>query len=372
MNRENEQKKALQSLISHYENGHKAALVKAVMRFGKSKVVLDFVNETDFERVLILVPSRALLENWENEIKKWLKRDVFIATETLQSAHKLQGNWDLIILDEIHNLTSLKFSILEDFFREARFLIGITATLPRDYDKLAILQHLGFKLVYDLTIEDAIDKQIVNQFNVKVIASPLDKTKNIERRTRKGHTFYTSEELSYAYYTKLYANNPIKENALKRAYFLYGLKSKVEATKSLCAFLDKNNPGNRKLIFTKRVHIADSICRYSISSKQKSEINQLILNRFIDGSIDCISTVEMLNEGVTIPDIDYIIIESFDSNMNNLLQRIGRSLAYTGKTINVYIIVAEDTVEEKWLEKILPDVPVSYYLYRKVRFITRP
>lgn len=369
-----EQKVAVDKLLDAYNdykiaNKYQRVIVKAVMRFGKSKVILDFlksINDEELKKnIYILVPKTINIDGWNTEIKKRYS-DLKVTILNYRSIHKME-NPSFIIMDEIQNLTPKNYNIAQQKLEICKFIVGITGTLPRNREKQEILSKLGFNLIYDLKLEDGIDLKIVNNFEIKVINTSLDHNPNIHIKRGK-FDFKTSEVKSYNYFSKRIMMNPCKKTYLARASFLYGLQSKMDSVKILLKIL----PDNKKiLIFSKRIEIANQLSNNVIHSKGIN--NDEILEKFKHNDIRILSSVNMLNEGITISDIDIIIIESFDSNQNNLLQRIGRSLIYQeGKVIKVFIITADDTIERKWLGNIIPNnISVTEYNYKYGKFIRR-
>jgi len=371
MNKEREiqQQKAVDALFNKWNksSGVFRAMIKATMRFGKSKVVLDFLKKTGVENyyknVYIIVPKVINVESWKTERNKWFP-ELKITVLNYKSIFRME-NPSFVIFDEIHNFTINQYNKIKNTLKGID-IIAITATLPREQEKKDILKELDLDIVYKINLETSIDLKIVNNFEINVIYSKLSTNLDIRVKTGK-YDFTTSETKSYRYLTKAIAKTPTMLKRLNRSRFLYTLKSKTEVTKKLLKLFKKDK---KIIIFTKSIDIAKELCENTIHSKNNNNDN--ILRQFINNDINKISTVNMLNEGVTIPDIDTVIIESFDSNSNNLLQRIGRSLQYKkDKIVKVIIMVTKDTIEEKWLELIIPNVKVTYYNYNYGKFIKK-
>ena len=362
--RDIEQKKAVNSLIEYYNSDNNKVIIKATMRFGKSKVVIDFLKsilpENEDMDILIVVPRIKNKNSWKEEFKKWEYDTSRVEIVTYNSFVKIDYAPTILILDEIQNLTPAKYGITKPIIDNSRFVIGLTGTIPRDRLKKEILfNYIGFKTIYNLEIDEAINSNIINNFEIRVIKIPLS-TKSDKNVKAKGFNFTTSEYKSYKYWTKQITIAPTKTNRLKRANLLYSLESKAKLAKEVLDVLRIKE--KRTIVFTKRINIANLISKYVIHSKNR---NNSFIEDFNSKKINELCSVEMLNEGITLLDVDSVIIESFDSNQNNLLQRVGRSLLYKeGKTIVVFILVAEGTVEEDWIKKIIPKgIKVSYYRY---------
>ena len=72
-------------------------------------------------------------------------------------------------------------------------------------------------------------------------------------------------------------------------------------------------------------------------------------------------------EGHNFPSVDKAIIEQIDSNDKNLTQRVGRIIRFRpGHEALLYIIVAEGTQDEVWLNSALTNVDKSKIEY--IRF----
>ena len=360
MNREIEQEKAFNNLVDSFKKGCKRLLLKATVRFGKSKVAADFIKEIGFNNILIVIPKITNIAQWKVELEKFgiSQKIDFI---TYRSLHKLDYLPDLMILDEIQNITEKGFN--KELFEQIPLILGLTGTLPKNKTKKEILNEIKFEIPYGIEANEAIDLNIISNFKIKVIYTSLDFEKNLEVIGKK-ITFKTSEYLSYEYRCKQIAMSSDPLNLIRRANFIYGLKSKIKPTLSLISQL---NPNSKTLIFTKRTEIADILCENSIHSKKTKEDNIELLEKFRLGEIKTLSTVEQIKEGVTIPDIDNIIIQQLDSNPGNLIQRIGRGLLYKeNHIVKVFLVICKNTIEEEWLQKALPkEIQVEYFIYDK-------
>lgn len=106
------------------------------------------------------------------------------------------------------------------------------------------------------------------------------------------------------------------------------------------------------IIFANTQDQADRLCTYSYhSNNPKSEE---YLEMFKAGTIDKLSTVLQLNEGVNISNLKQGIIMHAYGNERKAAQRIGRLLRLNpdDKAI-VHILCYKDTVDEKWVKEAL-------------------
>ena len=69
----------------------------------------------------------------------------------------------------------------------------------------------------------------------------------------------------------------------------------------------------------------------------------------------------MINEGVTLTDLEIGIIGQLDGKSGNFIQKVGRSLRSTYPQL--YIFVYKDTKDETYLEKALTKINKDYVTY---------
>jgi len=370
--REKVQDEAKQAVIAN--NGGMIAMATGS---GKSKVAVELVKHyctpTNFDDIALLVPTEKLRdENWQEEYQKWGAQAYWNDTMRLcyASASKESGRSYVIgILDEGHNITELG----SEFFvnNEVERIVLLTATPPTDKIKLDILSSLGIKLVYELTLDQAVRLGFVAPYKITVVTVPLDNaTKNIPGGT-KAKPFMTTESSAYAYWTKrvqqCYSDSSpqgkkkMQFAILGRMQFIYKLPSKTAVIKFL---LDKVVPkDDRTLIFCGSIEQAKDVCPWTYHSKSTSKD----YDDFKAGLINRLSCVRGVNEGHNFPEIDSGIVGQLNSKEKDLVQRIGRLIRFRpGHEAHLWIVVSEGTQDEKWLEGATVGLDASKIEY--VRF----
>jgi superfamily II DNA or RNA helicase len=126
--------------------------------------------------------------------------------------------------------------------------------------------------------------------------------------------------------------------------------SKLTATKKL---LDKLKD-ERVLVFCANNKIAKELgCKIHTSENYDQEsFEEFVAN---NSQINHLAVCKIGNTGVSFRNLNNIVISAFDSNSENLTQRICRSLILDepGKISNIYIVTSNEEVELKWLKKSL-------------------
>jgi len=370
--REKVQNEAIQAVVNN--NGGMIAMATGS---GKSRVAVElakyYFNPSNDYHAALLVPTEKLRdENWLEEFTKWEASNVWKHTERLcyASASKVKGyDFPLAILDEGHNITELS----SEFFlnNNVERTVLLTATPPTDIVKKQILSDLDIKLVYELTLDQAVRLGFVAPYKITVITVPLDAvTKNIPGGT-KIKPFMTTEAACYAYWNKRVqqcfgdttpqGKAKMKFAILGRMQFIYKIPSKTQVIKFL---LDKVIPKeDRTIIFCGNIEQAEQVCPTYYHSKSSS----VAYDAFKNESINRLSCVKAVNEGHNFPGVDSGVIGQLNSKEKDLVQRIGRLIRFRpGHEAHLYIIVSEGTQDEKWLENAVENLNQSKINY--IRF----
>lgn len=344
---------------------------------GKSKIAVDRVVELLAEKthakILLVVPTTRLRDNnWKEEFIKWgagdqwekIIRSCYVSVVKLTSTY-----WDLVILDEAHNITDFNSGFFDT--NQVREVMGLTATPPRDLEKMFLLSAIA-PICFIYTMDEAVSHGLVAPYQITLYSIPLDgKDKYLEGGT-KAKPFKTTEVAKYQYLSKrIMQSNFMDEKMQKftrihRMTFLKQLKSKTLAVQKL---LDLSPPDQRMLIFCGGIAQSEYLLPGQTYHSKSSED---ALNAFIQGSISKLCCVAALNEGINIPHIDSALVASFDSNPKNIIQRIGRIVRMReDHTARIGILVSQGTVEEEWIEKALVDFDSDKIVYQDIRNVKK-
>lgn len=336
------------------ENNHGKGILTMATGTGKSKIPIDYIRKHKKKRIALIVPTEKLRDsNWKNEFIKWKAKVHWknVDAYCYASAHKIKNkNYDLVILDECHNITPLSIQFFEN--NTCGDIIALTATLPKE-DKMFLLSKVGLEVTYECSLDLAVGLGIVSPYNITVVYTDLNSVDKNVLSGNKQKTFYTSEYSSYEFHNKRVASFYGKNKtmaALSRMRFIYNLKSKTDAAQFL---LDKVIPQSKKtLIFTGSINQAELLCSHSYHSKT----NDKDLEAFIKGKINRLSCVEGLNEGINIPYVQYGLATQLNSNSKDIVQRLGRLIRlFEGHQAHLYILCCRNTVDENWVNSALSE-----------------
>lgn len=351
---------------------------------GKSKVAIDYCKKHKPQNIALLVPTENLRDsNWAEEFYKWDAGEIWennVIRLCYASGSKTKGNeFDLVIMDESHNITELSYEFFEDNI--CKKVIALTATSPKKIEKQDIFKKLNFRSIFSITLEEAIGLGVVAPYSITVVYTNLNSSLKYIDAGSKSKPFKTTERGQYDYLTKKISEIIDKEEVdgfdvpkylsvreksmleiyiRKRTHLINNLKSKEYAAKVILNTIPKED---KYLIFAGSIAQADNLCEYRYHSKTSEED----LKKFQNGYINRLSCVEALNEGINVPEIDGSIMVQIRSSDIKLIQRIGRNIRFReGHEANIYILVCKDTQDEVWFKKASLNLDESRIKYKTI------
>ena len=350
--REEIQHQALEAALSH-----KRGTLAVSMGVGKTKIGLDYLLYffEQFElKALVVAPKLSIFQSWKDDHKRFGFPDKLIdciTFTTYLSLNKQDLNYDVVVLDECHNLLETHLPYLSRFSGR---ILGLTGTPPR-YQNSAkgkiVNQYCPVRFSY--ITDSAVDDNILNDYKIKVHRLYLNTAATLLVETKKMR-FMTSERNNYAYWTQRLNGSKTKKEqqivSIMRMKAMMNFETKeVYAKKLLQKIKDKC------IVFCNTQEQADKMCSHSYHSGNMDSHENLML--FKDGTITKMSCVLQLNEGVTIPELKAGIILHAYGNERKSNQRIGRLLRLNPNDCStIHILCYVDTIDEKWVESALQDL----------------
>jgi len=326
------------------------------MGVGKTLIGLRYIDHLQEQnmgklRVLVVAPKLSIFKTWQADSDKFNISISNVEFITYLSINKKNpSNYDIVILDECHNLLNNHTAFLGMFTGR---ILGLSGTPPRytNSEKGQMVSKYC-PVLYTYITDDAVGDDILNDYRIIVHRMPLSHVGNLSINL-KDKKFWTSESKNYAYWSQriMEANTKKQEQiaSIMRMKALMGFKTKEEYTKQLLEDIE-----DKCIVFCNTQDQGDYMCSHSYhSNNPESEDN---LNLFKEGTIDKLSCVLQLNEGVNVPNLRAGIIMHAYGNERKSSQRIGRLLRLNPtETAIIHILCYKNTVDEKWVGEALKD-----------------
>jgi superfamily II DNA or RNA helicase len=320
-------------------------------RFGKIYTTINILEKMGKDiRLLIAYPDVKIKDSWEEDFKERKYSNPNITYTTHLSLHKHQTEeFDVVIIDEIHLLSDAQLDVCEEMFETNKQVLGLTGTLST-WTESELDERLRLPVIANYSIKQAIEEGVIVDYQITVITVPLDNRQPImikgKSRTEKKH-----------YDACSWVINKLDEEGkntmmlrLKRMRLIQGSIAKLQMTK---AILNKYNT-ERILVFCGTTDTADSL---GIPSHHSKSPDKEGFKRFAEGEGNHMAVVKIGNTGVTYKPLNKVVLNYFDSNAENLAQKVNRCMAMEynnpDKKAQIYIISTNEPIEQKWLSKAL-------------------
>ena len=318
--------------------------------------------------MLIAYPDKKIKQSWKDDFAKRGYDDSNVTYTTHLSLKKhLEEQFDLIVIDEIHLLSEAQIEAAKEmidkhmeFSHTGGDVLGLTGTLSSWTEK-TLEQELDLHVLATYSIDQAIREGVIVDYEITVVRVPLD---NKRKNNYKGKV--RTEKAQFDAYG--YVIDSLERQGkstmflrLARMRIIQNSIAKMEKTRDLL----KRHKDERILVFCGVTKIADQIGIPSYHSKKEEK---QIFDDFVSGKGKHLAVVKIGNTGVTYKPLNRVIINYFDSNGENLAQKINRCMAMEydnpDKKAQIYIISSDEPVELKWLNKAL-----EFFDKEKIKYI---
>lgn len=320
-------------------------------RFGKIYTTINILEKMNCDiSILIAYPDVKIKDSWEQDLQTRGYNNSNITYTTHLSLHKhRQEEFDIIIIDEIHLLSDAQVEVCEELFETNKQVLGLTGTLSA-WTESDLWERLRLPVIANYSIKQAIEEGVIVDYQITVLQVPLDNRQLImvkgKNRTEKKHYDACSWVINQL--EELGKNT--MHLRLKRMRIIQGSIAKLQMTKAILT----KYANERILVFCGTTDTADSL---GIPSHHSKSSDKEGFKRFAEGEGNHMAVVKIGNTGVTYKPLNKVVLNYFDSNAENLAQKVNRCMAMEynnpDKKAQIYIISTNEPIEQKWLNNAL-------------------
>lgn len=342
------QVEALSGLQEAYSNGSTNGLICLATGLGKTFVAATFLRWL-YEKypeinVLVLANSKSLIEQFDRAIwsnlPKWIathlvydsEKPTFFEGVTLSTFQSFQDfheksngfYYDIVIIDEAHHAPANTYiNVIKKL--NPKFLLGLTAT-PFRKDERNVLEIFGAPIVY-YSVFEALRKGYLAKVEYHIHNDNIDQDW-ITQNSRKGHTIRQLNKKIFL---------PERDESICEKIYKTWMDRKLKRGIVFC------NSSEHAERIEKILRNIFQLPAWSLTTKVKSSREKARrLREFRTGKCSIITCYDMLNEGVDVPDVDYLVFLRVTHSRVYFLQQLGRGLRYKeGKTLLVQDFVAD-------------------------------
>ena len=349
---------------------------------GKTVTAMKIINKLfdsgEIRRVVITMYGNDLLDQWAIQIRENYKNkqinyhyasqkmmkdfvmhpddSILILSRDARNLSKLQDLFDrlpgdyrndtLFVFDEVHGAGSNTFvENLSGRLSPYRYRLGLSATPEREYDEAGndfLLNEIG-EVIFEFTLQDAIQKGILCEFNYIPLPYVLSDEEKLKKR-----------KIIAAFNAKKESGEPVDEKDMFTQLALVNKTAvnKLEEFESLIS--QRPELLQKCIIFVQTMEygakLQEILVRYSDKyHTYYADDEKINLENFAAGKIDCLLTCKKVSEGIDISSVTNIILFSSDRSRLVTTQRIGRALRLDKnnpeKKATVVDFVIEDSEE---------------------------
>lgn len=336
-----------QELVDKWINNGKFGIILASPRMGKCAVGIKVFNALNPSSILIAYPDGKIKQSWLDEFERMNYSHPNITFTTYLSLHKYKEiKFDTVVLDECHLMSEQQLLACYELLKLNKVCLGLTGTLSND-TKSALWVTLELRVIANYSIEQAIDENVITDYEITVLTVPLDRTIKLYKGRTEKQKF---DSLSWVI-DKLVAEG--KDPFFLRLQRMRIIQNSIAKKNKTIALLKKYEK-DRVLVFTGLTKIADSLGIASYHSKS-SEKN--IFDDFVKGDINHMAVVKIGATGVTFSSLNRVIISYFSSSLEDFTQKVMRSTSFEysnpDKKAYIDIICSNEPTELQWLKKAL-------------------
>jgi len=306
---------------------------------GKTLAALKMKDVVNTGNALLVCKESTHLDSWMAEMDK----HNYPAMDRMlyASLHKLDRQYDLIILDEVHALTWKRVDALRKWIAGGARVIALSATL--NPDKKYLLETLCGDVKYaKVTLASAIKH--------KLLPAPTIHVSYITMKDEDRRKYMNIErQMAYFEFSKNYQSQKI--TGLKRKKFTASVKT--EAAISIVEKFRRDK--TRFLCFSADIKQAQDVSKGAVicSNVSKKE-NARMISAFNNEELDELFAVKMLREAVNLTEIENGLIIQLDSKALSFYQMLGRCLRH--HTPQMHMIIVRDSQDERNFLKITNDI----------------
>ncbi|MEQ9464386.1 MAG: DUF3427 domain-containing protein [Haliea sp.] len=334
------QERVLEALAAARENGEKRNLVVAATGTGKTVIsALDyrrFAETADgLPNLLFVAHRKEILQQAQSCFRTVLRdpnfgellvdgqkpvewRHVFASVQSLGAGNAWQslgsGHFTYVVIDEAHHLPAASYRpIIHSLCPE--LLLGLTAT-PERMDGSSILPDFGGRYAAEIRLPEALEERLLCPFHYFGVTDTVDLSE--ERFWSNGR--YDSRELEAVYTGDDFRARQRVDLILNA---LSNYQPDLSETKGVgfCA-------GVSHAKYMAKCFQAAGIPSEVLLGDTPSDAREARLRDFRDGAIVFLFTVDVLSEGVDIPDINLVMFLRPTESLTVFLQQLGRGLRH--------------------------------------------
>ena len=366
------QTEILEKLKSTRESGNNRGLVVAATGTGKTYLaamdVKEFFKNRKNSSFLFIAHREELLDNAIRVFSDILHIEkenfgrifsgnkevghnmIFASIQSLRNCYKdfTSDKFNYIIVDEFHHASASSYEKIIHYFK-SDFLLGLTAT-PERMDGKDILTLCDYNLVGEMGMRKAMEKDLIVPFHYFGVNDITVDYEKIPYRNGKYDEEILLNDLSVS----------IRTDYIVEKMEKFGYDGKYMSGIAFCQNI-------KHALYMKNEFLRKGYKSELLTSKTNLTERSKILESFRNKEIEILCVVDILNEGIDIPDINLLLFLRPTLSSTVFIQQIGRGLRKAaGKDFVTIIDFIGNHKKDYLITKVFSDeIHNKSFLYEK-------
>lgn len=351
--------------------------------FGKSRVGLliiqKILNNYPTQRILIVVPTTLLKEQWEQQIDSWgfsLNCDI----QVINTVIKQSWACDLMIIDEIQRVSADTFKEVFNTVKY-KYVLGLTATFERLDGKHKIVEEYC-PICDNIPIAECLANGWVSSYKIYQVLIDVDDIEVYQRYNKEFQTHFeffgydfglamsllgpkgfinraklrdercpngTEEQRKTMFKAITYHATAFMRCIQARKAFINNHSKKIELAQRII----DSRPNSKIVTFSNNVKMAEAIKRGNVyTGKTSKKKGRITIEEFNSKETGVLCTCFKADEGMDIKGLSVGIVLGTNSSEIKATQRIGRICRFEeGKQAEMFYLIINNSVESEWFKK---------------------
>ena len=275
---------------------------------------------------------------------------IFASVQSLRNCYKEfdTDKFHYIIIDEFHHASASSYETIIHYFKP-EFLLGLTAT-PERMDGKDILALCDYNLVGEMGMRKAMEKDLIVPFHYFGVNDITVDYEKIPYRNGKYDEEKLSKDLSVS----------IRTDYIVEKMKKFGYDGKYMSGIAFCQNI-------KHALYMKNEFLRKGYKSELLTSKTNLTERSKILESFRNKEIEILCVVDILNEGIDIPDINLLLFLRPTLSSTVFIQQIGRGLRKSaGKDFVTIIDFIGNHKKDYLITKVFSDeIHNKSFLYEK-------
>lgn len=344
------QQEALMNLASLRSKGEHRAIIISATGTGKTYLSAFDVRQFKPKRMLYIAQQQQILtkamESYQTVLgcgsdqlglfsgtsKQSDRRYVFATIQTLSQPEVLNSfkpdEFDYILVDEVHHSGAASYQRVIDHFKDAKFMLGMTAT-PERTDGINIFGLFGHNIAYEIRLQKALEADMLCPFHYYGVTEYLGSS---DADSSDQSLINISQDMSARDSSQL--KYEIQQLATRERvrYIIDKLQQYSPYHQQITGLVfcsTREEARELSRLFNEQVNQQAENRKYrteAVTGDTPIKDRADAIDRLEQGELDYIFTVDLFNEGIDIPAVNQIIMLRSTQSSIIFTQQLGRGL----------------------------------------------